>query len=181
MRLPANLQGKVILITGAGSGIGYFTARALVTAGCLVAGLDIAVENLQALAQAVPERVLALPCDVTSEAQVKAACENVMARWGRIDVLVNNACLSVYEPFEQRTIESLSREVEVNYLGYVRVIQAVLPYMKRQGHGLIHNVSSGIGITGFAGASGYAATKGAIEGLTRSLAIERRSMVSSAT
>jgi len=171
-RLPADLQGKVVLITGANSGIGYFTAKALATARCLVAGLDIAIENLQVLAQSMPERVLALRCDVTGEEQVTAACESVAARWGRIDVLVNNACVSLYQPFEQRTPQSFAHEIDVNYLGYVRMIQAVLPYMKRQGHGLIHNVSSGIGITGFGGASGYAATKGAIEGFTRSLALE---------
>ncbi len=172
VRVRADLRGKVVLITGAGNGIGYHTTRALVTAGSLVAGLDIALEDLQTLARSAPEQVLALRCDVTSEAEVTAACEAVMARWGRIDVLVNNACLCVYEPFEQRTIESYAREVEVNYLGYVRAVRAVIPHMKRQGHGLIHNVSSGIGMTGFAGASGYAATKGAIEGLTRSLALE---------
>ena len=162
----------VILITGADNGIGFHLTVALLEAGCFVAGLDISQENLAALQETYPDRFLALRCDVTDDAQIKAAVEAIVEQWGRIDVLVNNACLALFKPFEEKTLEETRREFEVNYFGYVRTIAAVLPHMKAQGRGIIHNVSSGVGITGFPGLSGYASTKGAIEALTRTLALE---------
>jgi NAD(P)-dependent dehydrogenase (short-subunit alcohol dehydrogenase family) len=71
-----------------------------------------------------------------------------------------------------RTPDDTRREFEVNYFGYLNMIDAVLPVMRQQEHGVIHNLSSGVGITGYPGISGYASTKGAIEALTRTLALE---------
>jgi len=137
-----------------------------------VAELDLSGENLAALQETYPNHLLFCRCDVTDEAQVEAAVEVVVQKWGRIDVLVNNACLAIFKPFEEKTLEETRREFEVNYFGYVRTIAAVLPQMKAQGGGIIHNVGSGVGITGFPGIYGYASTKGAIEALTRTLALE---------
>lgn len=97
--------------------------------------------------------------------------ESVIQKWGRIDIVVNNAALAIFKRFEERTIDETRCEFDVNYFGYVNVIAAVLPFMKARG-GIIHNVSSGVGITGFARLPGYTSTKGAIESLTRTLAIE---------
>jgi NADP-dependent 3-hydroxy acid dehydrogenase YdfG len=72
---------------------------------------------------------------VTDEVQVNAAVEAVVQRWGRIDVLVNNACLAIFKPFGERTLEETRREFEVNYFGYLRTIASVLPHMKAQGGG----------------------------------------------
>lgn len=155
---------QVVVLTGANSGIGLALARALHAEGRRVACLDVAGGNLAGL--------LFIPCDVTVPAQVEAAIEAVVRDWGRIDVLVNNACLAVFAPFDERDLEATRREFEVNYFGYVNLIAAVIPHMKAQGRGVIHNVGSTVGSTGFAGIYGYASTKGAIEALTRTLAIE---------
>jgi len=157
-------KDQVVVLTGANSGIGLALARALHAEGRRVACLDIAGDQLAGL------RFIA--CDVTVPAEVEAAIEAVVRDWGRIDVLVNNACLAVFAPFDERDLEATRREFEVNYFGYVNLIAAVLPHMKAQGGGVIHNVGSTVGSTGFAGIYGYASTKGAIEALTRTLAIE---------
>ena len=162
----------VVIITGANNGIGFHMAAALLEERYRVAGFDLSGENLAALQETYPDRLLFWRCDVTDEAQVEAAVEAVVQRWGRIDVLVNNACLAIFKPFEEKTLEETRREFEVNYFGYVRTIAAVLPQMKAQGGGIIHNVGSGVGITGFPGIYGYVSTKGAIEALTRTLALE---------
>ncbi|MGD2148741.1 MAG: SDR family NAD(P)-dependent oxidoreductase, partial [Anaerolineae bacterium] len=72
----------------------------------------------------------------------------VVQLWGRVDVVVNNACVCVFSPCVDRTSEDMRQESEVHYFGYLNIIDAVLPVMPRQGHGVIHNVSSGLGITG---------------------------------
>ncbi len=166
------MDKPVILITGADNGIGFHLAASLLEEGYRVAGLDLSGENLATLQETYPDRLLFCRCDVTDEAQVQAAVETVVHKWGWIDVLVNNACLAIFKPFEEKSLEETRREFEVNYFGYVRTIAAVLPQMKAQGGGIIHNVSSGVGITGFPGLTGYASTKGAIEALTRALALE---------
>lgn len=163
---------SIILITGANNGIGFHLAASLLEMGYCVAGFDLTEENLAALQETYPDHLLFCRCDVTDEAQVAAAVEAVVERWGRIDVLVNNACLAIFKPFEGKTLEETRREFEVNYFGYVRMIAAVLPHMKAQGGGIIHNMGSGVGITGFPGIYGYASTKGAIEALTCTLALE---------
>lgn len=163
---------SIILITGANNGIGFHMTASLLEMGYNVAGLDLSGENLASLQEGYPDRLLFCRCDVTDEAQVRAAVEAVVRKWGRIDVLVNNACLAIFKLFEEKTLEETRREFEVNFFGYVRMIAAVLPHMKAQGGGIIHNVGSGVGITGFPGIYGYASTKGAIEALTRTLALE---------
>lgn len=158
------MRSDVVVITGANNGIGLGLARALAADGCRVACVDLSGENLSDL--------WFLPCDVTDPALVEAAITAVIAQWGQIDVLVNNACVAVLAGFEEKALGATRREFEVNYFGYLNLIRAVLPHMKARRRGVIHNVSSAVGISGFAGMYGYASTKGAIEALTRTLAIE---------
>lgn len=165
------MNSKVVLITGADNGIGYAMTHTLLTDGYRVAALDLSTENLEASRAAHPDPLSLHGCDVSDEEQVRAAVEAVIQRWGRIDIVVNNAALAIFKRFEERTVEETRREFDVNYFGYVNVIAAVLPHMKTRG-GVIHNMSSGVGITGFARLPGYTSTKGAIESLTRTLAIE---------
>jgi len=163
---------KVIVITGADNGIGFHMSKALLEEGYRLAALDLYDRNLVSLSSDFPDRLGIFRCDVSDPAQVDAAIASVVKRWGRIDVLVNNACLALFEPFETKSLADTRREFEVNYYGYIHTIAAVLPQMKAQGEGIIHNVSSGVGVTGFPGIYGYASTKGAIESLTRTLALE---------
>jgi NAD(P)-dependent dehydrogenase (short-subunit alcohol dehydrogenase family) len=157
-----------ILITGANHGIGLALTKSLLEMGDRVAGLDLSLENL---GQPTPNLLL-FRCDVTDAARVQAVVEEVVRQWGGVDILINNACLALFTTFEQRTLEDIRREFEVNYFGYLNLIRAVLPVMKKQGHGVVHNFSSGVGFTGMPGMTGYTSTKGAIEALTRTLALE---------
>jgi NAD(P)-dependent dehydrogenase (short-subunit alcohol dehydrogenase family) len=166
------MEQTIVIVTGANNGIGFHMTKTLLEDGYCVAALDISDENLAPLKSIYSERLLVFNCDVTDSARAKDMISLTVEKWGQVDVLVNNACLVIFKPFEQKPVEETRREFEVNYFGYVNTIAAVLPYMKAKGKGIIHNVSSGVGITGFPGIYGYVSTKGAIESLTRTLALE---------
>ncbi len=166
------MRTPVVIITGANNGIGLYMTQSLLEDGFRVAGFDLSGENLSGLGDTYPDRLRFYRCDVTDAVQVKASVESLVQEWSTIDILVDIACLAIFAPLEQRTLDDTRREFEVNYFGCLHMIQAVLPHMKAQGEGIIHNVSSSVGITGFPGVSGYASTKGAIEALTRTLALE---------
>jgi NAD(P)-dependent dehydrogenase (short-subunit alcohol dehydrogenase family) len=165
-------DGRVVVLTGANGGIGYHMLRTMVADGYRVAGLDIDGDNLEPLQETDPGQVRYYDCDVTDAEDVDAAVADVIDTWGRIDILVNNAGIAAVAPFEKHSIEETRREFEVNYFGYQRMIRAVLPQMRAQGGGLVHNVSSGTALGGHPGMTGYASTKGAIEALVRSLRLE---------
>ena len=166
------MENRVVMLTGANNGIGFYLTEALLERGFRVAGLDLSGENLAECSEKYPDTFRFFRCDVTNAPQVGSTVDAVAAQWERVDILINDACLAIFSPFEQKTLADTRREFEVNFFGYLHLIKAVLPYMKAQGSGVIHNFSSGVGMTGFPGIYGYAATKGAIEALTRTLAIE---------
>lgn len=171
-RKMVNNDRQVVIITDANNGIGFHMASALLDEGYRVAAFDLAGDNLEELQKSFPDNLLFCKTDVTQDPEVRESVEKVIQKWGQIDILVNNACLAIFAPFEMKDIEDTRREFEVNYFGYVRMINAVLPYMKARRKGIIHNVSSGVGITGFPGIYGYSSTKGAIEALTLTLSYE---------
>jgi len=156
-----------ILITGANNGIGLGLTQALLGMGDRVAALDLSLENLPHTSD-----LLRYKCDVTDIEQIQTVVNEIILQWGKVDILINNACLALFTNFDERTIEDIRREFEINYFGYLNLIRTVLPTMKNQGHGVVHNLSSGVGFTGMPGMSGYTSTKGAIEALTRTLALE---------
>ena len=160
---------RAIMITGANNGIGFALTRSLLEMGDCIATLDLETDNL---ASHPHPNLLPFRCDVTQPQQIQTVVDEVVAKWGKVDVLINNACLALFLPFEKRSLDDIRREFEVNYFGYLNMIRAVLPVMKRQGYGVIHNFSSGVGYTGIPGMTGYTSTKGAIESLTRTLALE---------
>ncbi|MFC7070794.1 SDR family NAD(P)-dependent oxidoreductase [Halobaculum lipolyticum] len=159
----------VVVLTGGNEGIGRAMAATLLADGRRVAVLDVADDGLADLREAYPDRLRYHECDVTVDDDVTAAVGAVIDEWDRIDVLVNNAAVFSFGPFAELTLDDARREFDTNVFGYMRTIRAVLPRMRAQGGGRIHNVSSGAGIVGHPGLSGYAATKGAIEAFTRSI------------
>ena len=166
------MDKPVVLITGSDNGIGLGMASSLLRDGYRVAAFDLSCENLAGLRESFPNNLLYYNCDITSETEVTRSVAAVIEKWAVVDILVNNACVALFCSFEEKSITDTRQEFEVNFFGTVRMIKAVLPHMKRRGRGIIHNVSSGVGITGFPGLSGYAPTKGAIDALTRTLALE---------
>lgn len=162
----------VVVITGGNNGLGYHMSVNLLKEKYRVSVFDLSGENMSALQSSYPDQLLYCKCNVTNDAEIKSSVEEVIRKWGRIDILVNNAALAIFKSFEEKTLEQTKNEFDVNYFGYVRMINAVIPHMKEQGEGIIYNVSSGIGITGFENIYGYASTKAAIESLTRTLSIE---------
>lgn len=158
-----------IIITGANNGIGLAMTQSLLAMGECVAALDLDTDNL---ASHPRPNLLLFRSDVTNPHQIQTAIDEIVSKWASVDILINNACLALFIPFEQRSLEDFHREFEVNYFGYLNMIRAVLPLMKKQGNGVVHNFSSGVGYTGIPGMTGYTSTKGAIESLTRTLALE---------
>ncbi len=165
-------EEHVVIITGANSGIGLGMTRALLNKKFKVAAVDLKGDSLSELSMNFPETFIFIKADLTSTPEVNNAVKKTIELWNRADILVNNACLALFAPFEEKDPDDTYKEFEVNYFGYTRMIKAVLPYMKQQGNGIIHNVSSGVGLTGFSGMYGYASTKGAIEALTLTLRFE---------
>lgn len=163
-------MNRVIIITGANNGIGLAMTKALLEMGDRVAALDLSDENLTPLNR--DSSLLPFRCDVSDPARVRAVVDEIVQRWGRVDILINNAALALFKPFLERTIDDIRHEFEVNYFGYLNMISAVLPIMRRQKEGVIHNLSSGVGYTGMPNMTGYTSTKGAIESLTHTLALE---------
>jgi len=163
---------KYILITGANSGIGYFMSSSLLKKGHYVAMLDLRIDALQKLKFEYRDRVLNYECDITDRAAVQESISSIYKLWPKLDIVVNNACKVLFGSFEEITEEEIRQIFDVNVFGTLNVTHAVLPHMLRRNEGIIHNISSGVGITGFKNLLGYASSKGAVETLTKCLALE---------
>lgn len=156
----------VVLITGASSGLGRATAEHLHEHGYRVYGTSRKPE-------AAPELPFPLlQVDVADEASVRQAVEHIVTQEGRLDVVVNNAGYGIAGAVEETTPEEAMRQLDVNLLGVLRVCRAALPVMRRQGSGLILNVSSLGGRVGLPFQGWYSASKFALEGLTEALRME---------
>lgn len=162
-----NQTNKVALVTGASSGIGQVTAQALANAGYRVFGTS-------RKAVVSSPGVTMLVCDVTEDVSVRAVIEEVVRQAGRIDLVVNNAGIGLLGGAEESSIAQAQRLFDVNVFGVVRVVNAVLPVMRKQKHGRIINMSSILGLIPSPFNAFYASTKHAIEGYTESLDHEVR-------
>lgn len=172
------MKGKYALISGGNSGIGAATARLFVEEGAAgVAILDLLrdEESFYALARELTAKganVIAIPCDVTSSAQVKAAVEQTVAAFGRIDAAVHSAGVLDYNSSVLRTSDELwNRTVAINQTGVFYCCREVLRQMEKQGEGSIVNISSVAGISGNSGAA-YSSSKHAVVSLTKNIAIQ---------
>ena len=158
----------VAIVTGASGGIGEASARALHAAGYRVFGT-----YRRPPATRLPE-IEYLACDVTSDDSVKTAVGQVVSASGRIDLLVNNAGVGLIAGAEESSLEQAKSLFEVNLFGVIRMTQAVLPIMRRQGAGRIVNISSLMGLIPAPFMALYAASKHALEGYSESLDHEIR-------
>src|SRR5215831_18907988 len=158
---------RVILITGASSGVGQSTARLLSQKGYRVFGTT----RNPASAEAIPT-VEMLALDVRSDDSVAACVKAVANRVGRIDVLVNNAAYELAGALEEISIDEAKAQFETNFFGVVRMVKAVLPSMRQQKQGQIINVSSLSGVSSIPFMGVYSASKFALEGYTEALRLE---------
>jgi len=170
-------EPKVAIITGGAGGIGEAAARAIARRGARVAVADLrpaAAEETAARLKAESLDVEPVSVDVGTEASVRAMVEAVLKRWGRIDILINNAGIESSKPFLEIGVEEYERVMRVNTTGVWLCCQAVIPTMLRQGSGCIVNVSSVAGQLGggLLGTAAYSTSKGAIISLTKALARE---------
>ena len=163
------MNSKVVLVTGASSGIGEATAERLAGAGYTVFGTS------RRAASAKGRSFEMLTLDVTRDSSVAAVVEEVMRRAGRVDVLVNNAGFGVAPAAaEESSIEQAQSIFDTNFFGVVRMTRALVPHMRKQGSGRIINIGSVLGFLPMPYGAFYAATKHAVEGYSESLDHELR-------
>ncbi len=163
----STFSGKVAVITGGASGIGYATAQRLAAEGAMVAIFD--------RDEPVPfaaDQVLYAHVDITDRALIDAAVAQVIARWGRIDILVNAAGVGAAGTVLDNDEAEWLKVYDINVMGTVRVLQAVLPHLIAAQPAAVVNVGSAVATTGFPNRALYTATKGAIDALTRAMAAD---------
>ena len=166
-------MSKVWFITGAGSGIGAGTAKAALKAGDRVVATGRNVQKLRsAPGDMASENLEVLQLDVSDEAQAKTAVDQAVNRFGRVDVLVNNAGYSLLGNFEELATHDIERQFATNLWGVMHVMRAVLPVMRKQRSGHIINISSVAGAVGLKHCGAYGASKFAVEGLSLAVAEE---------
>jgi NAD(P)-dependent dehydrogenase (short-subunit alcohol dehydrogenase family) len=171
------LRGKAVLVTGAGSGLGEATARAFGRAGCSVACLDVngdAAERVSRDLAADDRRAVAIRCDVTDTAAVFEAVSEVAERFGRLDVVVNNAAIDYTLSIATMTVEQWDRVIGVNLRAPFLFAKAALPVMQRQRSGHIVNIASTAATRAWANAAAYHASKWGLRGFGRALGVEGR-------
>ena len=167
-----NIAGKVVVITGASSGLGEAAARSLAALGASVVLGARRADRIQSIADELSRdsgQALAIETDVTHFDQVKRLIDAAVQTYGRIDVMINNAGLMPMSPLERRKIDDWNRMIDVNIKGVLYGIAAALPYMQRQKAGHIINVSSVAGHKVRPGGAVYSATKHAVRVISEGL------------
>ncbi|QIW17290.1 SDR family NAD(P)-dependent oxidoreductase [Bacillus thuringiensis] len=174
--MTGRLQDKVIVITGASSGIGEQVAMQVAEQGATPVLMARTEEKLKALAEKIKE-TYNTPCyyyvlDVSEEMEVQSVFSKVLQEVGRIDILVNNAGFGIFKTFEDASMDEVKDMFQVNVFGLVACTKAVLPYMVKRNEGHIINIASLAGKIATPKSSAYAATKHAVLGFTNSLRME---------
>ena len=163
---------KVWLITGCSTGFGRALAQEVLAKGYNAAVAARNTDDVKDIINAYPDTALAVRLDVTVSAEIAAAVESTVKRFGQIDVLVNNAGIGYFAAIEESEDEQVRRMFEINVFGLAKMTQAVLPVMRKQRSGHILNISSIGGLRSFPGVGFYNATKFAVDGFSEALSKE---------
>jgi 3-oxoacyl-[acyl-carrier protein] reductase len=168
-----SLAGQTAIVTGAATGIGQAIATRLAAAGATVAVLDLNLAEAETAAAALPNGAFAICADIAKAESVKQAVEAVLAKTGRIDVLVNNAGIAGKAAFVwEQTDEDWNLNLAINLTGVFNFCRAVVPHMRSRGYGRIVNIASIAGKEGNPRMSPYSATKAGVIGFTKSIGKE---------
>ncbi|WP_374575918.1 SDR family NAD(P)-dependent oxidoreductase [Phenylobacterium sp.] len=174
--LSRSVRGSAVLITGAGSGMGRATAEVFAAEGAHVAVTDHAGEAAEAVAAGLRAKGLSAEAwrlDVSDPDQIKAVVEAAAQRFGRLDIVVNNAGISAFAPIDSADYETVwERSLSVLLTAHPRVIRAALPYLRRSPAPRVVNIASTEALGATSRDSPYAAAKAGVTGLTRALAVE---------
>ncbi|MFN7130893.1 MAG: SDR family NAD(P)-dependent oxidoreductase [Myxococcales bacterium] len=173
--MAGKLKGKVAIVTGASSGLGWQSAVRLAEQGvklCVTARREDALRQLARDIEARGGECLVVAGDVSDDEQVREVVRRCLAHYGRIDVLVNNAAVQMYAPFEQYTLDEYRRIFDVTFYGYLRFAWAVLPHFRAQGSGHVLNVLSMLSKGAAPLLSAYTAAKHALLGWSKCLRLE---------
>ena len=171
----SRFEGRTVMVTGGGGGIGSAVCAGFAAEGAAVAVADLNADAASATVATITEaggQALAVTCDITDRASVDAAVEQVTSELGPIDVLVNNAGWDLFVPFVQTEPDDWSRLIDINLVGALHMHHAVLPGMVERGAGRVVNVASDAARVGSSGEAVYAACKGGLVALSKTLARE---------
>lgn len=169
------VQGDIVLVTGAGSGIGLEISKAFAVAGAKVVVTDVraeAAEEAAASIRSAGHEAVGMTLNVTDEAQVEAVLKQTVEQFGRLDVLINNAGLQHVSPIEEFPTEKFELMIKIMLTAPFMAIKHAFPIMKEQGYGRILNMASINGLIGFAGKAAYNSAKHGLLGLTKVAALE---------
>jgi dihydroanticapsin dehydrogenase len=166
------VAGKVCIVTGAASGIGRATALRLAEEGALVTCVDRNGDGVRDTAETIGDAAVAVVADVADHPQVRAYTDDTVERWGRLDVAFNNAGVNLPTVFHEAPDELIDQTIAINLKGVIYGCRAAIPHMLRQGGGSIINTGSVNSLVSEPYLSIYAATKGAILMLSRSIALD---------
>lgn len=161
-----------VVIVGANQGIGYYLAERLLEKGDAVTILDVETETARVFERKYAGLAMVLNADARHAESIADGVRQAVVRFGRIDAAIHNACLCTFGEEAVLEEDNYRAVMEVNFYGALHLAKAVLPYMRQAKKGRVVFTSSGVGVTGFAGISPYAASKGAIETLAKCLMIE---------
>lgn len=170
------LNGRVAMVSGAGSGLGRAASLSFAKEGAEVVllgrRLNKLEETFEAIKEATGREALVIPTDITDEQQIKQAVTLAVDKWGKIDILLNNAAVLESGHVIELTSENWHTQVATNLTGPFYLSRAVIPFMRKERYGRIINITSGLSWNGAGGYGAYSAAKAGLESLTRTLADE---------
>ena len=169
-----NLTGKVAIVTGSTKGIGLAIAERMVNEGAHVTFSARSEADVHAVAARLGDNVLGVPCDVSDPDACAALVEATIDRFGRLDVLVNNAGVGIFKPIGEMTIAEWRQQIDVNLGGVFYLSKAALPHLSRSGDGYIINIGSLASRNSFASGTGYNASKFGLLGMSEAMMLDVR-------
>lgn len=172
MEQAFGLDGKVALVTGGGSGLGYAMARSLAAAGARVIIAGRRAEVLSEACERIGPQAVGMVYDVSHTGEAEDFIGSIIEEYGRLDILINNAGVHCKKPMETVAVSELQNVLDVHLIGAYALTQAALPYMRKQGSGSIIFISSMSAVIGLTNVTAYSAAKAAVLGLVKTVSSE---------